>query len=68
MYKNIIMLATGCTTEEAEDVEDMMRNDIFHSTLDWQTKEQLEEAARVAFRLLREEQESTYPSWEIKYE
>ena len=68
MYKNIIMLATGCTTEEAEDVEDIMRNDIFHSTLDWQTKEQLEEAARVALHLLREEQESIYPSLEVEHE
>lgn len=31
-----------------EELEDIMRNTIFHSTLDWQTREQLHRAAREA--------------------
>ena len=31
-----------------------MRNVIFHSTLDWQTREELEDAARLAVEILRE--------------
>jgi len=30
------------------EIEDWMRNIIFHSTLDWQTREQLKRAARTA--------------------
>lgn len=33
-------------------IEDCMRRDIFHSTLDWQTKAQLVAGARKAERLL----------------
>lgn len=35
-------------------IEDCMRRDIFHSTLDWQTKAQLMRGARKAERLLIE--------------
>ena len=35
-----------------------MREDIFHSTLDWQTHEQLEDAARQAFALLEDQSRS----------
>ena len=33
----------------------MMRNVIFHSTLDWQAPDQLEEAARLGLEILRQE-------------
>lgn len=33
-------------------IEDTMRNVIFHSTLSWQTREQLVQAAREAFQII----------------
>ena len=47
-YRGVIRQATGCDDSEAKRIEDFMRNTIFHSTLDWQTKEELTEAARLA--------------------
>lgn len=53
-YQEIIMGAVpGCTPERAVAIEEVMRQDIFHSTLDWQTREQLEEAAREAEVILQ---------------
>jgi hypothetical protein len=46
------MEATGCSAAEADRIEDIMRDDIFHSTLDWQTRPELEEAARLAVLIL----------------
>ena len=54
LYTTIIMHATGCSPVEADRIEDVMRDDIFHSTLDWQTREELEEAARLAVAVLRQ--------------
>ena len=33
------------------EVEDIMRNDIFHSTLDWQSHEQFVQGAKEAYEL-----------------
>ncbi len=52
-YRDIIRQATGCADAEAAEIEDLMRNVIFHSTLDWQTREELEEAARLGLEILR---------------
>lgn len=52
-YQKTIKGATGCDDSELEEIEDFMRDIIFHSTLDWQTREQLEEAAREAQATLR---------------
>ena len=54
-YREIIMQATGCTAAQAAGIEDVMRNAIFHSTLDWQTREELEDAARLAVEVIRQE-------------
>ena len=49
MYAEIITKATGITHEgRLREIEDVMRHDIFHSTLDWQTRAELEGAARQA--------------------
>ena len=49
------LTATGITDQVHLDlIEDVMRNDIFHSTLDWQTRKQLENAARQALSVLPE--------------
>lgn len=52
-YQRLIYEATGVLDlEHLERIEDIMRNVIFHSTLDWQPREQLEEAAREALQIL----------------
>ena len=50
-YRDIIKRATGCTDSQALEVESVMRNVIFHSTLDWQAPDQLEEAARLGLKI-----------------
>lgn len=52
-YRETIKRATGCADAEAVEIEDVMRNVIFHSTLDWQTREELEDAARLAVEVIR---------------
>ncbi|WP_371436226.1 hypothetical protein [Polaromonas sp.] len=52
-YQEIISTATGVTDRKRiERIEDCMRNVIFHSTLDWQTRLQLEQGARDALEVL----------------
>ena len=51
-YQKSIIEATGCNPEDAAEIEDLMRNTIFHSTLDWQTKRQFNKGAREAKELL----------------
>ena len=50
----MIRSATDCKEWEVDAIEDIMRYDIFRSTLDWQTKEELEEAAVLAYLALKE--------------
>jgi len=49
-YQKNIVSVTGCKPEDAEEIEDYMRNIIFHSTLDWQTKAQFNKGARESYR------------------
>jgi hypothetical protein len=53
-YTDIIREAfqSPLTKAQADEIEDVMRHTIFHSTLDWQTREELHEAAREAAKLL----------------
>lgn len=51
-YQDLIIKATGVNRQDAEYIEDIMRNDIFHSTLDWQTRARLVRAAKTAAKLL----------------
>jgi hypothetical protein len=53
MYKEIIRRATGCPSCDVDRIEDFMRGVIWKSTLDWQTAEELTEAARLAYCVLR---------------
>ena len=50
----LIQGTTGAPDSDIAIIENIMRDDIFHSTLDWQTSEQLSYAARQAFDLLNE--------------
>lgn len=54
-YHDIITEATGeADPIKVQEIEDIMRHSIFHSTLDWQTKDQLADAARLAVDVLVE--------------
>mgnify|MGYP001594854238 CR=1 FL=1 len=55
MYTQMIQAATGCTDAEAREAEEIMRHDIFHSTLDWQSRSLFDKAARLAVAVLRDE-------------
>lgn len=51
-YQKLIVEATECDPKDAAEIEDIMRDVIFHSTLDWQTKRQFDKGARKAKKLL----------------
>jgi len=51
-YKASIIAACKCPEADAAEVEDIMRHDIFHSTLDWQSRAQFDKGAREAYELL----------------
>ena len=53
-YRGMILEDTGCTADDAGMIEHIMREDIFHSTLDWQSREELCRAARNAAKMLDE--------------
>ncbi len=53
-YAATISAATGVTDAATlEKIEDTMRHVVFHSTLDWQTAEILEQGAREAYGIVR---------------
>jgi len=56
-YAEMICQDTDCTPEDAAMIEDIMRNDIFHSTLDWQSRAEFRTGAREAAKLLEENRE-----------
>lgn len=53
MYRDLIKEVTVSSDIEAEQFEDVMRNVIFKSTLDWQTREELIDAAILARDIIR---------------
>ncbi len=53
-YEEMIVEDTGCPPEEAGKVETVMRLDVFHSTLDWQSRAEFGRGARKAWRPLNE--------------
>ncbi len=56
-YNQMIIEDTGCNRDDAGMIEDIMRNEVFHSTLDWQTRAQLRQGARKAARVLEQNRE-----------
>lgn len=52
-YQQVIIEATAASGKDAEYIEDIMRNDIFHSTLDWLSLAQLARGARAAMKMLK---------------
>lgn len=55
--RRLIQDATGAPAKDLAQIENIMRDEIFHSTLDWQSREQLADAARQAFARLNEDHE-----------
>jgi hypothetical protein len=53
----LIQDATHAPASDLAQIENIMRDEIFHSTLDWQTREQLADAARQAFARLNDNRE-----------
>jgi hypothetical protein len=51
-YEDDIIRATGCAKQDAPLIEDIMRKDILHSTLDWISAERFAEVAREAAAML----------------
>ena len=49
-YQENIINVTGCKPEDAEEIENYMRDVIFHSTLDWQSKAQFNKGAKTAYK------------------
>lgn len=60
IYQRIIQAATKCPEADLAPIEEIMRQDIFHSTLDWQGEAVLTEAAREAAYLLSEFRKAGY--------
>lgn len=53
-YAVLIAKATGITNaDDLVDIEDSMRNDIFHSTLDWQPPAVFAKGARDAWEIVQ---------------
>lgn len=52
-YASLIATATGAPGSRLTLLENLMRDEIFHSTLDWQSAEELAEGARRAHDLYR---------------
>lgn len=49
-YEEQIIKATKCSQEDASEVEEYMRDVIFHSTLDWIPLPQFNKGAREAYK------------------
>jgi hypothetical protein len=56
-YQRDIIQHLGCTPQDAAMVEDIMRRFVFHSTLDWQSREELNRGAEDAWAVLEEDRE-----------
>jgi hypothetical protein len=59
-------LGENIPERDAEEIEDIVRHDIFHSTLDWQTKAMLQRGIRQAYEVylyLEAEASPPYPEY-----
>jgi hypothetical protein len=56
-YEGAIVEDTRCKRADAAMIEDIMRNEVFHSTLDWQTPAQFRQGARRAAKILEQNRE-----------
>lgn len=52
-YASAIALATGARARDWGMIETIMRTEVYHSTLDWQSASEFEDGARKAYRILQ---------------
>ena len=52
-YSSTIASATGAVARDLGMIEEIMRTEIYHSTLDWQSAAELADGARKAYRILQ---------------
>lgn len=48
-YQTTIIKVTGCSTEDASEIEDYMRETIFQCPLEWQSANDFDRAAKEAY-------------------
>jgi hypothetical protein len=56
-YEDAIIEDMRCSRADAAMIEDIMRNEVFHSTLDWQMPAQFRQGARRAAKILEQNRE-----------
>lgn len=66
MIHRIIQEATGAPAGECAILENIMREEIFHSTLDWQSWEQLKAGAQQAQQRLESDREWYVQTWQYR--
>jgi hypothetical protein len=54
-YQQMIVEDTGCALEDAYKVEQIMRDFVLHSTLDWLSRAQYRREARKSYKILQDE-------------
>jgi hypothetical protein len=48
-YERMIIEATGCSANDVQEIEEILRGVVFHSALDWLTEDELKHGARLAY-------------------
>jgi len=56
-YQRDIVDQLGCSAADAAMIENIMRNEVFHSTLDWQSESELQRGTRKAWAILEADRE-----------
>ena len=59
------MKDTNCNPSDVEEIEDIMRDDIVHSTLDWLSAQQFKKSAVEAYELFKEIKLYNYASQKL---
>jgi hypothetical protein len=55
--RRVIQMAAAAPVGDLAMIENIMRMEVFHSTLDWQTEAELKRGARQAYQLLKRNRE-----------
>jgi len=53
LYKSLIIEATGVSEKDSRYLDYIMCKEVFHSTLDWQTRAKFVRGARQAVKILK---------------
>jgi hypothetical protein len=66
-YQEMIQEFTNAAIDELPILENIMRNEVFHSTLDWQTRAQFRTGAKKALKLFQEDREFYLANHRLKH-